>query len=161
MANVLKAAFLGVFAAGHGCVDGAAAEGEQQGAPPPPPVGGSAALAALRERAFHKKSVPRGCLRAALPPRRKKYQKKKKKKDRKKQNTHQLRSVYGSEKSRRGAKWHHLSCHCGRQRYISFDRSAVLPRPALSGTCQGREPLHSCRGRVLISRSPSPDRDSA
>lgn len=78
-----------------------------------------------------------------------------------KQNTHQLRSVYAIEKSRHGANWHHLSCHSGRHRYISLDRSAVLPRPALSGTCQGRKPLHSCRSGILISGSSSADRDPA
>lgn len=31
------------------------------------------------------------------------------------------------ERSRRGANGHHLSCHSGRRRYISLDRSAVLP----------------------------------
>lgn len=78
-----------------------------------------------------------------------------------KQNTHQLRSVYAIEKSRHSANWHHLSCHSGRHRYISLDRSAVLPRPALSGTCQGRKPLHSCRSGILISGSSSADRDPA
>ncbi|XP_016152720.1 PREDICTED: uncharacterized protein LOC107603526 [Ficedula albicollis] len=44
-----------------------------------------------------------------------------------KQTTHQLRSVCAIERSRRGANGHHLSCHSGRRRYISLDRSAVLP----------------------------------
>lgn len=44
-----------------------------------------------------------------------------------KQTPRQLRSVCAIERSRRGASGHHLSCHSGRRRYISLDRSAVLP----------------------------------
>lgn len=39
-----------------------------------------------------------------------------------------------------------------------FRQVSSSSRPALSGTCQGRKPLHSCRGGILISGSPFADR---
>lgn len=39
-----------------------------------------------------------------------------------------------------------------------FRQVSSSPRPALSGTCQGRKPLQSCRGGILISGSPCTDR---
>lgn len=131
---------------GRSCTRGRGGSGREPcHRPPAIPVRVSVALAPVEERTFPIKPLPRDVREHRYLPAIK--------------TNHSSASlgVCHREKSPRCERAPSVLPFLETQIYF-FRQVSSSSRPALSGTCQGRKPLHSCRGGILIRGSPFADR---